>query len=59
MEKLRAMVFSKEKAKPPKAIQAMPRTGAGSRSKRREFCKRARVKNRWSEVGTNLDTHGL
>ena len=40
------MVFSKEKVKPPKAIQAMPRTGAGKRSKRRVFCNRVRVSKR-------------
>jgi hypothetical protein len=39
-------VFNNEKAKPPSAIHAMPRTGAGKRSKRRVFWRRARVKNR-------------
>jgi hypothetical protein len=59
MAKLRAMVFSNEKVKPPRDIHAMPRTGAGRRSKRRELWRRARVKYRCSEGGTNLDTPSL
>jgi hypothetical protein len=31
MEKIRARVLSKEKVRPPKAIHAMPFTGAGHR----------------------------
>jgi hypothetical protein len=40
------MVFNKEKVNPPSAIQAIPRTGAGKRSNRRDCCKRVRVSKR-------------